>query len=81
MADTSLFGQAQDNSSPANGRYYQTADNLPWALDISHPWLHPFERVDVLFAYPQLQTWAESGGLNRLDWYTTPVAQFCWSCQ
>lgn len=81
LANQAMFGQSNDNSNPASGRYYMTGGNLPWAIDISGQWKHPFERVDVLQAYPKLQNWAESAGVSFANWYNLPVAGRCWNCQ
>jgi LruC domain-containing protein len=81
LANTGMLGQSDDSSSPASGRYYRTSTNLPWAMNISKKWLHPLERIDVLQAYPTMENWAESGGLNSIKWYNNPVSAKCWTCQ
>lgn len=80
LADMSLFGQADDNSSLDNDNYYKTQNNLPWAMNIANKWQHPFEQVDVLQAYPTMKSWAESGGANNTRWYNDPVNNKCWTC-
>ncbi len=69
LADPELFGLHDDTSNIATSRYYKTATNLPWALEVGTEWLHPLERVDILDAYPLFQDWVESGGVNNTDWY------------
>lgn len=64
-----LFGRSADDSSSELNRYYRTENNLPWALLIPSDWRHPFERVDILSAYPNLKVWAESDGAESSDWY------------
>ncbi|MFY8191374.1 MAG: DUF4842 domain-containing protein [Bacteroidia bacterium] len=36
------FGQMQDDTKPAQAKYYKTVDNLPWALNVvkSIPYTH-----------------------------------------
>lgn len=68
-ADPKLFGTADDASNPAEGRYYRTADNLPWALDVPEDWKYPAEWNDVSEAYPEFGTWAESGGRTTENWF------------
>jgi LruC domain-containing protein len=81
LADMSKFG-SQDDASLANiGKYYVTSGNLPWALNITSRWKHPFERVDITTAYPQITPWAQSSGLNSPQWFSSPSGLHCWKCQ
>lgn len=68
-ADTQLFNTEDD----VNGTY-KTASGLPWALEVISydTFQHPLEKVDILIAYPQFQSWAESGGALNLDWFLSP---------
>ena len=68
-ADLSLFGMDDDTSDPGSGRYYKTANNLPWALDIPISWQYPIERKEITKAYLAFKPWAESGGTQHLNWY------------
>ncbi|NQZ08346.1 MAG: LruC domain-containing protein, partial [Algicola sp.] len=81
LANIGLFGTQDDDSLPSSGRYYITADNFPWALNITSRWKHPFERVDITLAYPQIKPWAESSGSTNQSWFTSGVASKCWQCQ
>ncbi|MCJ8350437.1 LruC domain-containing protein [Moritella sp.] len=80
LADLSLLGTADDASDAGSSTYYQTATGHPWALLLPSTWSHPFEYVDILIAYPQLQVWAESGGVTNPTWYNFPDNTFCWKC-
>lgn len=73
LADPSLFGTGDDASDPSQHRYYRTANNLPWALDIPDTWQYPSETQDVTRAYGFFSPWAESGGGNNADWYSNPT--------
>lgn len=68
-ADTSLFGMDDDTTNPATGRYYKTASNLPWALDLPTTWMYPIERKQITQAYLAFAPWAESAGSVHADWY------------
>ena len=70
LADISYFGQKDDNSNPSTGRYYKTANNLPWAINITESFAYPSERNDILPAYPHLAAWALSNGVSFTDWYS-----------
>ena len=69
LVDPSWFGQAQDNSIPSQGRYYKTAGNLPWAINIYESFAYPKEIVDIVNVYNHFVEWATSGGTSYPDWY------------
>ncbi len=69
LADATLFGQDADNSDPANGKYYRTATNLPWGLNIIEHFDYPVEKVQITSAYLKFAEWAESNGQVSYDWY------------
>lgn len=73
-------------SSAANTAYYNTkmdyqgtyntATGLPWAIEVitaNKSFNHPKEKVNILVAYPQFQTWAESNGLSAQNWLQNPT--------
>ena len=70
LADTDLFGTWADDSNPASGKYYQTVNNLPWALDLPVSFAYPVEQVQIIDAYNHFQEWGETGGNQYPDWYT-----------
>lgn len=74
-ADTSQFGQGDDRSDAAKGRYYRTANNHPWALEIPEDWQYPSERKEITVTYPKFAGWAESGGANNKDWFQSNINQ------
>lgn len=69
MADQSLFGQQNDNGN------YSTANGLPWGIEIilEGNYESPIENIQIIDAYPNFQSWANSGGSQNANWYTTPV--------
>lgn len=69
LANTTLFGTWADDSDPATGKYYQTVNNLPWAIDLPVSFDYPVEQVEILNAYNYFGAWAESGGTDYPDWY------------
>jgi len=69
LADFALFGTWADDSDPATGKYYQTVNNLPWALDLPVKFDYPIEQVQIIDAYNYFQSWGESGGTTYTDWY------------
>lgn len=69
LADQALFGTWADDSTPVTGKYYQTANNLPWALDLPVKFDYPVEQVQIIDAYNYFQNWGESGGTTYTNWY------------
>jgi len=69
LADQSYFGTYEDNSIPADGRYYKTSNNLPWCIKIPEVFEYPVEKQDVTGAYNHFAEWAESDGALYPDWY------------
>ncbi len=69
LMTTALFGTLQDNSRPAQNRYFKTSRNLPWGLHIPAeiPWA--IEKTQFTQAYLKFGNWAESGGTVDADWY------------
>lgn len=67
--DATQFGKFDDTSVPASRRYFRSANNLPWALKIPSQWRYPREYIDVVWAYPEYETWVESGGAQGLNWF------------
>lgn len=64
--DKNKFGKADDNS---NVKLYTSKENMIWGLAIPGPAKYPVEFKSILLAYPDLESWATSGGTNAKDWY------------
>jgi LruC domain-containing protein len=69
LANTSLLGTVHDNSQPATGRYYVTAKNLPFAINIAGPFDYPVEKTVVTEAHLKFFQWGNSSGTIYKDWY------------
>ncbi len=69
LADPSQLGTFEDASNPTTGKYYVTATNLPWAINIPAFFDYPIEKTDITQAYNHFAEWAESGGQQYQDWY------------
>jgi len=63
------FGRGQDDSNKSEDRYYQTQENLPWAMLVPSKWHHTKERVDLSNGYPDILQWASSKGKSKKGWY------------
>lgn len=69
LADLSVLGTYEDDSDPSAGRYYKTANNLPWVINIASTFTWPTEKVNITEAYSHFVAWAQSAGLLYNDWY------------
>jgi len=69
LADKTRFGTFDDKSVPSSGKYYKTAANLPWALNIYEGYSYPNEKVSILDAFKHFAEWAGSSGVLFPDWY------------
>ncbi|PKH06902.1 LruC domain-containing protein [Moritella sp. Urea-trap-13] len=63
------FGTGHDDTNKGTDKYYQTENNLPWAMIIPQIWEHPKEKVDLSQDYPEILDWASSRGKQKKDWY------------
>lgn len=69
LADPDYFGTQDDDTDPVTGKYYKTAANLPWALNIYEEFDYPLEEVQITDAYLKFSEWVQSNGENYPDWY------------
>ena len=68
-ADLSYFGQAADYSRPSSGLYYRSAQNLPWAINVTSSYAVPKEKSPLNLGYLKFVDWAKSAGSQFPDWY------------
>ena len=69
LADVNLFGTQNDDSNPGLSKYYQTSNNLPWAIHLPVNFDYPVEANSIETAYLKFVEWAESGGNQYPNWY------------
>ncbi|MEP7263118.1 MAG: LruC domain-containing protein [Bacteroidota bacterium] len=70
LADPALFNTLQDSTNIATGRYYKSANNIPWAVNIPGSYGIVLEKTNIIDAYLKFTTWAQSGGTTYSDWYS-----------
>lgn len=63
------LGAGDDDSNPSEDRYYKTANNLPWAINIYQEFDYPKEQVEIIDAHLKFALWAQSEGTEFPDWY------------
>lgn len=69
LANPAYFGTFDDNSIPAENRYYKSANHLPWAINIVESFDYPIEKAAIINAHLKFAEWAESNGILYPDWY------------
>lgn len=69
LFDTTYFQQLADDSSVAEGKYFLTSSNLPWAIHTAGKFDWVIESEDITSAYLKFGTWAESNGNIDAEWY------------
>ncbi|MAX81233.1 MAG: hypothetical protein CL843_13810 [Crocinitomicaceae bacterium] len=69
LMNTALLGTGADDSDPSIERYYKTSANKPWAINISHDYEAPVEKVRIENAYLKFEDWVNSNGTQYTDWY------------
>jgi LruC domain-containing protein len=69
LVNRSILGTNADNSNSAIGRYYKTANNLPFAINIPETFSYPLEREAIINGHLKFAAWAQSGGTQFQDWY------------
>lgn len=67
LANPSYFLTGDDDSR--NGKYYQTAKYLPWAIHTPQSFIYPSEKMPINTAFLKFNQWAESNGAQYIDWY------------
>lgn len=66
---TDFFGRQDDRSEPQNGRYYVSANGMPWAINVGIELQYSLEYMDVIYAYPLFSSFIANQGLIDADWY------------
>lgn len=69
LADPALFG-TNDDDTQIGVKYYKSATNLPWALDIYGTFEYPIETNDISNVYLHFQDWVLSNGTLYQDWWS-----------
>lgn len=63
------LGKDQDRTNPSSGKYFKTADNLPWAINVDTSIPFATEKTDISKAYLKFIDWASSGGNSSVNWF------------
>ena len=70
LANLSILGTESDGSDAAQGKFYRSQNNAPWAIDLIHAFRYPKESSRIDRAYKHFLDWANSDGTQYADWYT-----------
>jgi len=76
LADKSLFNTRQDNTIPAQNKYYKTKENMPFALNFLEKFDYPAEKVNIREAYLKYESWVKSAGNSFQDWYSIKTSDY-----
>ncbi len=68
-ANMAYLGTFDDDTNPSLGKYYKTANQWPWAINIAGTFLQPTEGSAINTAYLHFLDWAQAGGNSYADWY------------
>lgn len=69
LANRALFGTGEDNTNLGNGRTYVSKKfNFPWALTVPSNYIWPIEKVDLVKAYPNFNSWVIKNGTLLNEW-------------
>ena len=66
-----LFGSEDDGSTPS--RRFVDTSGLPFVLVFPEPVRHPFEETPIASLYPNIVSFAASGGAQATDFYASGV--------
>jgi LruC domain-containing protein len=69
LANTSLFGTADDRTNVSTNTFYVGDQEAPWALNIPTMFSYPFEGVNINQAYLKFSPWVQASGASYTDWY------------
>ncbi|MFN3951284.1 MAG: LruC domain-containing protein [Thermaurantimonas sp.] len=69
LADKSLLGTGDDITNENRTITYRDKDGYPWAIQISHDFVPPKEKIKIWDAYLHFNSWVNSLGVERTDWF------------
>lgn len=70
LAETSIFGDNDDDSSFSAKRYYLSKENLAWGIVVPTNFKWPLEYTKIQDAYSKFEKWVTSGGKEEVKWWT-----------
>ena len=76
--DSNFFGIYDDVTEVGTDNTYKDIDGMPFAMLLPADWEWPEEFVDITNVYPTFIPWAESGGIEHLDWPSIKVQSLIW---
>jgi len=67
--DPEFFGSLDDDTDVAEGIYYRSKTDLPWAIHLPESFAYPKEKADIRNGHLRFSDWARSAGFTYMDWY------------
>jgi LruC domain-containing protein len=71
--DVSYYKTGEDNTIPAQGKYFKTTTNLPWGISFLEQFDYPLEGKVMQTAFTTFIPWVTSGGTASANWYKDSV--------
>lgn len=78
FVNSSFFGTGDDVSVVGTTNTYKDVDGMPFAMLLPINWKWPEEFVDITNVYPKFTNWAETAGVEDLDWSDTKIDSLIW---
>jgi len=69
LVDYSLFGTGNDQSNAELGRFYFSAQDFPWGVNLPQKFAYPVEKTSIITAHLKFENWANSIGASYVDWF------------
>ncbi len=69
LADPAFFGTYDDDTKLAEGKYYKSKTNIPWAMILVEKFDYPIEKADIIQSHLKFKNWAESSGSQYQNWF------------
>jgi LruC domain-containing protein len=71
--DVNYYKTGEDNTIPAQNKYFKTTTNLPWAISFLEQFDYPIEGKVMQTAFTAFIPWVTSGGTASTNWYKDSV--------
>jgi LruC domain-containing protein len=71
--NVNFYKTGEDNTVPAQNKYFKTTTNLPWGISFLEQFDYPLEGKVMQTAFTNFIPWVTSGGTTSTNWYKDSV--------
>lgn len=71
--NVNFYKTGEDNTIPAQNKYFKTTTNLPWGISFLEQFDYPLEGKVMQTAFTNFIPWVTSGGTTSTNWYKDSV--------